>query len=31
VADALHRENKLADQLREKRAQAIEQALLNQL
>lgn len=31
VADALRRETKLADQLREKRAQAIEQALLNQL
>lgn len=31
VADALRREAKLADQLREKRAWAIEQALLNQL
>lgn len=31
VADALRRETKLADQLREKRAQAIEQALLNQI
>ena len=31
VADALRRETKLAEELREKRAQAIEKALLNQL